>query len=177
MMYLNRFLFAALLWAGLASTATAQPLVDTSWVAKNLNNEKVVLIDLRNKIDKGSYETFLEGHIPSSIHSNYLEDGWRVGRDDVVGLLPSEAQFEALARKLGVSQDSHVVFIPAGVNATDFGSSARAYWTFNVFGHDNVSILNGGYTAWQADYPAQIEKGALIAPAACNFVARFQPQG
>ena len=69
------------------------------------------------------------------------------------------------------------MFIPAGVNATDFGSSARAYWTFKVFGHDNVSILNGGYTAWQADYPARIEKGALIAPAAGNFVARFQPQG
>ena len=177
MMYLNRFLFAALLWAGFASATTAQPLVDTSWIAKNLSNEKVVLIDLRNKIDKGSYETFLEGHIPSSIYSNYLEDGWRVGRDDVVGLLPSEAQFEALARKLGVSQDSHVVFIPAGVNATDFGSSARAYWTFKVFGHDSVSILNGGYTAWQADYPAQIEQGAPIAPAAGNFVARFQPQG
>ncbi|HCD64215.1 MAG TPA: sulfurtransferase, partial [Alphaproteobacteria bacterium] len=107
----------------------------------------------------------------------YLKDGWRVGRDDVVGLLPTEAQFEALARKLGVSADSHVVLIPAGVSSTDFGSSARAYWTFKVFGHDKVSILDGGYAAWAAAYPDRIETGAPVAPAPGDFVARFQPQG
>ena len=81
-------------------------LVDADWVAGNLDNDNLVLIDLRNKIDKGSYETYLDGHIPSSLHSDYLKDGWRVGRDDVVGLLPTEAQFEALARKLGYQQQS-----------------------------------------------------------------------
>jgi len=175
--YLKQFLFAALLWVGIAGAASAQPLVEPGWVAERLGDEKIVLIDLRNKLDDGSYETYLEGHIPGAIHSDYLKDGWRVGRDDVVGLLPSEAEFQALARKLGVSQDSHVVFIPAGVNSTDFGSSARAYWTFKVFGHEKVSILNGGYTAWQAAYPNRIEQGAPIAPEAGDFIARFQPQG
>jgi len=177
MVFLKRLCAVLLFWAGLATAATAQPLVDVDWVAGNLDNENVVLIDLRNKIDKGSYETYLDGHIPSSLHSDYLKDGWRVGRDDVVGLLPTEAEFEALARKLGESAGSHVVLIPAGVNSTDFGSSARAYWTFKVFGHDKVSILNGGYAAWVAAYPGQIETGAPVAPAPGDFVARFQPQG
>ena len=177
MKILKRMFTGFLLWAGLTTATVAQPLVDVNWVAGNLDNDNVVLIDLRNKLDKGSYETYLNGHIPSSIHSDYLKDGWRVGRDDVVGLLPTEAQFEALARKLGVSADSHVVLIPAGVNSTDFGSSARAYWTFKVFGHEQVSILNGGYAAWVAAYPAKIETGAPVAPAQGDFVARFQPQG
>ena len=177
MVFLKRLCAVLLFWTGLATAATAQPLVDVDWVAGNLDNENVVLIDLRNKIDKGSYETYLDGHIPSSLHSDYLKDGWRVGRDDVVGLLPTEAEFEALARKLGISAGSHVVLIPAGVNSTDFGSSARAYWTFKVFGHDKVSILNGGYAAWVAAYPGQIETGAPVAPAPGDFVARFQPQG
>ena len=177
MVFLKRLCAVLLFWTGLATAATAQPLVDVDWVAGNLDNENVVLIDLRNKIDKGSYETYLDGHIPSSLHSDYLKDGWRVGRDDVVGLLPTEAEFEALARKLGESAGSHVVLIPAGVNSTDFGSSARAYWTFKVFGHDKVSILNGGYAAWVAAYPGQIETGAPVAPAPGDFVARFQPQG
>lgn len=177
MVFLKRLCAVLLFWTGLATAATAQPLVDVDWVAGNLDNENVVLIDLRNKIDKGSYETYLDGHIPSSLHSDYLKDGWRVGRDDVVGLLPTEAEFEALARKLGVSVGSHIVLIPAGVNSTDFGSSARAYWTFKVFGHDKVSILNGGYAAWVAAYPGQIETGAPVAPAPGDFVARFQPQG
>ena len=177
MVFLKRLCAVLLFWAGLATAALAQPLVNVDWVAGNLDNENVVLIDLRNKIDKGSYETYLDGHIPSSLHSDYLKDGWRVGRDDVVGLLPTEADFEALARKLGVSAGSHVVLIPAGVNSTDFGSSARAYWTFKVFGHDKVSILNGGYAAWVAAYPGQIETGAPVAPVPGDFVARFQPQG
>ena len=165
-----------LVTAATAATA-ATPLVDVEWLAGNLDSENVVLIDLRNKIDGGSYDTYLEGHIPAAIHSDYLKDGWRVGRDDVVGLLPEAAQFEALARRLGVSDDSHVVLVPAGVGATDFGSSARAYWTFKVFGHDNVSILDGGFAGWKAAFPDQIESGAPVAPAAGNFTAAFRPQG
>ena len=159
------------------TAASATPLVDAGWLSGKLNDDKLVLIDLRNKIDGGSYDTYLEGHIPSAVHSDYLKDGWRVGRGDVVGLLPEAAQFEALARKLGVSADSHVVLVPAGVSSTDFGSSARAYWTFKIFGHDKVSILDGGYADWKAAYPGQIETGAPVAPAPGDFTARFQPQG
>ena len=122
----------------------ASPLVSPAWLSDKLDDEKIVIIDLRNKIDKGSYESFLQGHIPGAIHSDYLKDGWRVDRDGVVGLLPQAEQFEGLARRLGVSDDTHVVVVPAGVSSTDFGSAARAYWTFKVFGHDNVSVLDGG---------------------------------
>ena len=105
MTILNRAILAIMLWttlgAGTAMSSIVQPLVNTDWVAENLDNEKVVLIDLRNKIDGGSYKTYLEGHIPTSVHSDYLKDGWRVGRYDVVGLLPTETQFEALARRVG----------------------------------------------------------------------------
>ena len=167
----------ALLIAAMSAAVASTPLVDSVWLAKHLDDDKLVLIDLRNKIDGGSYDNYLEGHIPSAIHSDYLKDGWRVGRDDLVGLLPEAAQFEALARRLGVSDDSHVVLVPAGVGATDFGSSARAYWTFKVFGHDNVSILDGGFAGWKAAYPDQIDSGAPVAPAAGNFTAAFRPQG
>jgi thiosulfate/3-mercaptopyruvate sulfurtransferase len=156
--------------------AFASPLVSPAWLSEKLDDDKVVVIDLRNKIDKGSYETFLEGHIPGAIHSDYLKDGWRVGRDGVVGLLPEAEQFQSLARRLGVSDISHVVIVPAGVSSTDFGSAARAYWTFKVFGHDNVSILDGGFAAWRDFAPAKIETGAFIAPEPGNFVARFNPE-
>ena len=138
---------ASLLFVSVVMSAAtaATPLVDASWLENRLGDDRLVLIDLRNKRDGGSYETYLDGHIPTAVHSDYLRDGWRVGRDDVAGLIPEASQFEALARKLGVSSGSHVVLIPAGVGATDFGSSARAYWTFKVFGHDKVSILDGGY--------------------------------
>ncbi len=156
--------------------ALASPLVSPAWLSENLDDAKLVIIDLRNKIDEGSYETFLEGHIPGAIHSDYLKDGWRVGRDGVVGLLPEADQFQSLARRLGVSDNSHVVVVPAGVSSTDFGSAARAYWTFKVFGHNNVSILDGGFAAWRNYTPGNIETGAFVAPELGNFVARFNPE-
>lgn len=168
-------LVTAVWLSGAAVAGAVTPLVDAAWLQQNKDAADLRVIDLRNKIDGGSYETWLEGHIPGSIHSDYLKDGWRVGRDDVVGLLPTAAQFQDLARKLGVNIDTHVVLVPAGVSSTDFGSAARAYWTFKTFGHDAVSILDGGYAAWQATYPDDIAAGATPAPLAGNFVALFQP--
>ena len=156
--------------------AFASPLVSPAWLSENLDDAKLLIIDLRNKIDEGSYETFLEGHIPGAIHSDYLEDGWRVGRDGVVGLLPEADQFQSLARRLGVSDDTHVVVVPAGVSSTDFGSAARAYWTFKVYGHNNVSILDGGFAAWRDYAPGNIEIGAFVASEPGNFVAKFNPE-
>ena len=82
-------------------------------------------------------------------------------------------QFQSLARRLGVSDDTHVVVMPTGVSSTDFGSAARAYWTFKVYGHNNVSILDGGFAAWRDYAPGNIETGAFVAPEPGNFVAKF----
>jgi thiosulfate/3-mercaptopyruvate sulfurtransferase len=178
--FLRTSLAGLALLALLATNAIASnltPLVDPSWLAEHNKDADIRIIDLRNKIDGGSYESWLEGHIPGSIHSDYLKDGWRVGRDNVVGLLPSAAEFETLARKLGVNKDTHVILVPAGVHSTDFGSAARAYWTFNVFGHDAVSILDGGFAGWRATFPSAIEAGVGPAPEPGNFVASFRSPG
>ena len=176
-MYRRFFQFAAVLSLVIAPmVALASPLVSPAWLSEKLEDDNLVIVDLRNKIDKGSYETFLEGHIPGAIHSDYLKDGWRVGRDGVVGLLPEADQFQSLARRLGVSDDTHVVVVPAGVSSTDFGSAARAYWTFKVFGHNNVSILDGGFAAWRGYAPGNIETGSFVAPEPGNFVARFNSE-
>lgn len=174
---LLKVIFATvLLWVS-AGVAKAEPLVSADWLASNLNNDKLVIIDLRNKLDKGGYKTFLEGHIPGSVHSDYLTAGWRVARNGIPGLLPTDAQFEALVRPLGVSNDSQIVLVPAGVSSTDFGSSARAYWTFKIFGHKAVSVLDGGWQGWKAAYPNQIATGVPATPVAGTFTANFDATG
>ena len=149
----------------------SSPLVSADWLSKNLQVPELVIIDLRNSLDGGGYETFMEGHIPGSIHSDYMKAGWRVSKNDIPGLIPSEEQFQMLARSLGVNQNSHVILVPAGVSSTDFGSSARAYWTLKSFGHEKVSILNGGWANWNETYPDQIEKGAPVTLKNGNFSA------
>ena len=174
--------FLSLSAVGLAATVATSalagevtPLVDADWVASNLENENVVVLDIRNRIDGGSAETFAEGHIPGSVYSNYAEAGWRTERDGVVGMLPPVEDLESLIGGLGIDNDDHVVVVPAGVSSSDFGSATRVYWTFKVLGHDAVSILDGGYAAWSGDAANPIGTGASAAEPAV-FEADFQPQ-
>ena len=50
---------------------------------------------------------------------------------------------------LGITNDSHII---AYDNDEDFGvfSSPRVWWTFRCFGHDAISVLNGGFHRWLA---------------------------
>ena len=151
----------------------AEPLISVDWLKSNLSNEKLIILDIRNKIDGGSKDAFEVSHIPTAVYSNYLEDGWRTTVDGIVGKLPPLKDLEILIGGLGINNDSHVIVVPGGVSSTDFGSAARVFWTFKVLGHNNVSILDGGYAAWIGQLPTQIETGT-VNPTTAIFKADFQ---
>ncbi|OZB20123.1 MAG: sulfurtransferase [Marinobacter sp. 34-60-7] len=141
-------LFSSLAYA---SENRPDPLVDAQWLNDNLQRENLVVLDVRSGIDNGGDRSdFEEAHIPGSIYSSYTDDGWRESRDGVAGLMPPVSSLERLIGGLGIGNDDTVVIVPAGTGVTDFGSAARVYWTFRVLGHDQVTILNGGFGAWQA---------------------------
>ena len=124
--------------------------------------KNVFVLDIRNKIDGGSYETFKQAHIPGSVHSDFLTAGWRATVNGVIGQFPGKKPLEQLVGSLGIDNSKHVVIVYGGVNSTDFGSAARIYWTFKTLGHDNVSILNGGFKSWQkAGYTVEAGENIL----------------
>jgi len=137
----------------------ASPLVDANWVKDNSCNAGVRVLDIRNKLDGGSKTTYMRGHIPCAIHTDYAKDGWRVTVNKVPGLLPPVDKLEKLIGGLGVDNQTHVVIYHAGKNALDLASATRVYWTFKVLGHENVSILDGGFAAYTADKKNPLEKG------------------
>lgn len=161
----------------LSTTAFADtPLVGVDWLEGRLTDDGIAVLDIRNRIDGGSAETFAAGHIPGAVYSNYAEAGWRAESEGVIGMLPDVPHLEDLIGGLGIGNDDHVVIVHGGNGSgTDFGSAARIYWTFKVLGHDAVSILDGGYAAWDADETAPIATGA-VTPIAATFTADLQPQ-
>lgn len=60
-------------------------------------------------------------------------------------MLPTEEDFGKAMDNLGISNDDHIVVYTTG----QCFSAARVWWTFRVFGHSRVSILNGGLEAWR----------------------------
>lgn len=154
--------------AGAAEIEGAGPLVSTDWLEAAAGNEQVVILDIRGE------DAYAAGHIPGAVHSDYGSGGWRVERDGVPGMLPEVPALEALIGGIGISNDDHVVVVPAGTGSSELGSATRVYWTFKVLGHDAVSILDGGYRTWAAEERPIDTVAATPAPAA--FTADFRPE-
>ena len=133
------------LFAGLAFAA--EPLVTPDWVSQRLGSDDIVVLDLRTAIAKSGKDDYLKAHIPGAIWSNY-PGAWRTTRDGVPGVVPSVEKLEAYLSELGVTEGKTVVLVPAGKGSTDFGVATRIYWTLKYLGHNDVSILNGGWKAW-----------------------------
>jgi len=164
----------ALILSLAAPAVTAQPLVDGAWLEQRLDAPGIVVLDIRNRIDKGSRAVYARGHIPGAVHSDYIKAGWRTKVNEVPAMLPPTDHMERLIGSLGIGNDSHVVVVPAGVSAADYGSATRVYWTFKVLGHDRVSVLDGGYAAWVAE-GRPVETG-VVEPKPATFVATLRPQ-
>ena len=137
----------ALVGPSSAERLTDQPLVDAAWLQQNLNNDSLVVLDVRDAVEKvNPYE---QGHIPGAINAPYGAAGWRTEVQGVPGQLPPLESNEALIGNLGIDSDDHVVIVPAGRDSSEFGGATRIYWTFKTLGHEAVSILDGGYRGWE----------------------------
>jgi thiosulfate/3-mercaptopyruvate sulfurtransferase len=91
---------------------------------------------------------FVAGHIPGSRFVNLDTDlaGPPGGADGGVRPLPDRTAFSAAMRAHGVRNDVPVVVLDGSAGL----AAARAWWCLRHFGHPAVSLLNGGFAAWQA---------------------------
>lgn len=140
---MKRFALAIALATGLATSAAADtfgPLVDADDLAAALDSEMPILLDIRN----AGYE---DGHAEGALFAPYRM--FR-GPDRNPGALFDIEKLEAELEELGLEQDVPIVILSEGKTDTDFGSAARVYWTLKSTGFEDLSILNGGLTAWKA---------------------------
>ncbi|KAI9145861.1 Rhodanese-like domain-containing protein [Paraphysoderma sedebokerense] len=86
-------------------------------------------------------------------------------------MLPSISQFENAVSKLGITEKDHVIVYDAnGVNA-----GVRVYWTFKVFGHKQISVLDGGLPKWLRE-GRPVEAGIVEKNPTQYKVAKFHSQ-
>ncbi len=158
--------------AAQAERLTEKPLVDATWLADNLDNDSLVVVDIRWPTKSGN--PYNAGHIPGAVDAPYGKFGWRAKVDDVVAMLPPVDVIAKRVGSLGIDNDKQVVIVPAGVNSSDFAAATRVYWTFKVLGHDAVTILDGGQRAWVASN-GDISTN-VVKPAQAAFTPHFRPE-
>lgn len=121
-----------------ATPIPAGPLVTTEWLAQNLDNQQVRIVEV--SVNPGLYE---RGHVPGAVNFSWHQDlNDRVRRDIV-----SKDAFEALLSKAGVSQDTTVVLY----GDTNNWFAAWGAWVFDIYGVKNVKLLDGGRKKWEAE--------------------------
>lgn len=123
----------------------------------------VVLVDVRPQA------AFAAGHIPGARH---LDPNAVAAPDAPVdGTLRSVAEVAGILAGLGISPESRVVFYDdrGGFHA------ARMFWVAEYLGHRNVSLLNGGLTAWTAAGHG-LETGLRWPPEAARFAPAVSPR-
>ena len=84
-------------------------------------------------------------------------------------MLPSAEKFAEKMSALGVGNNDHVVIY----DVYGMQSAARAWWMFRVFGHDSVSVLNGGLPKWLAEN--RPVTATVTSRPRTNFQASFNP--
>ncbi|XAH23120.1 sulfurtransferase [Xylophilus sp. GW821-FHT01B05] len=132
---------AAALLSGAAFAATpipAGPLVSTDWLAQNLDNNKVRVIEV--SVNPGLYE---RAHVPGAVNLSWHNDLNDRVRRDIVG----QEAFEALLSTAAVTPDTTVILY--GDNNNWF--AAWAAWVFDIYGVKEVKLLDGGRKKWEAE--------------------------
>lgn len=115
--------------------AHSERLVSTDWVAAHLDDPKVRIVESNE--DPLLYST---GHLPGAVEVDWTRDLNDPVRRDYL----DRSGFEALMRRIGATRDTTVVFYGDKNNWW----ATYAFWVFQLFGHDNARVMDGGRLKW-----------------------------
>ena len=131
-----------------SSSHPSYPLIEARTALEQLYEKKgVVFIDAtwRLGLDKTQcIGEHISSRIPGSQYFN-IEEICDTS-STLPHMLPSESQFaERMQNQFGISNSDNVVVY---THENSFGGP-RCWWMFKVFGHEKVSLLQGGFNAWR----------------------------
>ena len=125
------------------------------------SSEPVLVLDVRPVM------YFLMGHLPNARQVWRPEYEAEDGDYPFGGMRASRNRMERLLSRQGATRRTHIVVYDEreGLDA------ARFWWLLKLYGHDKVSLLNGGISAWKKQGQA-VRMGARSLPKPSQY--RFQ---
>ncbi|KAM6386733.1 3-mercaptopyruvate sulfurtransferase-like isoform 27-T34 [Alca torda] len=142
-------------------------LVSAKWLSEAIRSQQpglaLKVVDASwylPKMKRDPKREFEERHIPGAVFFDIDQCSDRTSPYD--HMLPRADDFAEYVGKLGVGNDSHVVVY----DGSDQGlfSAPRVWWMFRAFGHEAVSLLDGGLKNWQREGNALSSGKSQVAP-------------
>jgi thiosulfate/3-mercaptopyruvate sulfurtransferase len=118
--------------------AHPEALVSTQWVADHLNDPNIRIVESNEDI-----LLYDRGHIPGAVKIDWVGDL----NDPLVRDYLDGERFAKLLSAKGIGPDTTVVFYGDKNNWW----ATYAFWVFQLFGHTNAKIMNGGRKKWEEE--------------------------
>src|ERR687889_579965 len=157
------------------------PLVTTGWLAGHLEDPAVRIVDIRGYVNKtdlgggrqradyvGARDEYDEAHVPGAVYVDWTRDITDPDAAVSVQVAPPERFAQAMG-SMGIGDETHVVVYDhaGGQFAT------RLWWALTYYGHDLVSVLDGGWNKWVSEgRPTTAE---VPDPAPATFTPKTRP--
>ena len=144
------------------------PLVTTEWLAAHLGEPDLRVVDATfylPHLKRDAAAEFEQAHVPGAVFFDI--DAVADHSTALPHMLPDAKAFADAVGALGIATgDRVVVYGGRGLIA-----SARVWWTFRVFGHERVAVLDGGLGKWRKE-GRTVESGRP-SPEPRRFVATY----
>ena len=153
-----------LIWYPLSLFASNTELliVDVQWLKQHKEDQDLAIVDVRSR------EQYLKGHIPNAVNIPVSSTfNPKTKRDRVA----NSFYIQSLFSQAGINNNDTVVLYDSG-NHIDGG---RVFWVFEVFGHKNVKLLNGGFPSW-VDNSSNATEIGFTQVAKSNYIPRLEPE-
>lgn len=133
-------------------------LVEPDWLEKHLEDQDLRVVDCTVELTydnetgemKGGprRDDWTESHIPGSVFVDLMENLSETDDPEYSFQLPKPADFAAEMEAVGIGDDTQVVAYDNPRDGLSNEWAARFWWMLRVFGHDQVGVLNGGWSRW-----------------------------
>ena len=134
---------------------TERLIVSTEWLANQLDNPAIQIIDIRGRVLPASQPPphyfshradYDAAHIPGAVFVDWTDD--LTDPDSPNGTqIAQPAAFAALMESLGVGDDTLAVVYDDAQGMF----AARLWWALRYYGHEDVVLLDGGWNKWIAE--------------------------
>lgn len=122
-------------------------IVSVAWLAAHLNDPDVVVVDASVHLPDTGRDAgaeYLAEHIPEAV---FFDLSVIADADNPLPRkVPPAHTFATEVGRLGIGEHAHVI----AYDTPGLYSAARVWWLFRLFGHERVSVLDGGMVAWKA---------------------------
>ena len=148
-------------------------LINVDQLAAILDDPTVRIVDTRwylADVRQGRRE-YQHSHIPGALFLDVEDDLSTPGDGPGRHPLPNWDAFARRIGEAGIGNNHRVV----AYDTADGSIAARLWWMLRRLGHDDVAVLDGGWTAWTKAGLPQNDVAPSLPPA--TFVGTLQPGG